>query len=286
MDFISFALAHGLEIKTFHDDGKWHRCPTTDKPKHYNGAYKFCGDHGFIQNHATMEKVEVWQSEKPVDIRLYQAKAKQAATDILADAKKAADKAAWMLGKAKPDRHDYFYLKGFPDHICMTLEMGDKKLALLPMRVGDNLTSLQIIGFHDMKWKKTFLRGGVTRGATYRIGKGRPVLCEGFATGLSVQKALAHAKIQAQVVVCFSAHNMALIARQEEPLLVIADNDKSGTGERIAREIGGAYWMSETVGRDFNDDHLKRGDFAMMMDLKRMLTRNVTHIPQLQRPAQ
>jgi putative DNA primase/helicase len=67
---------------------------------------------------------------------------------------------------------------------------------------------------------------------------------------------------------------------------VIADNDKSGTGERIAREIGGAYWMSETVGHDFNDDHLARGDFAMMMDLKRMLTRKPTHIPQLQRPAQ
>jgi putative DNA primase/helicase len=104
------------------------------------------------------------------------------------------------------------------------------------------------------------------------------VLCEGFATGLSVQKALAHAKIQAQVVICFSAHNMALIAKTEPPLLVIADNDKSGTGQRIADTIGANYWISETVGNDFNDDHLKRGDFAMMMDLKRILTRNVMAI--------
>lgn len=275
MDFISFALAHGLEIRTFHDDGKWHRCTTTDKPKHYNGAYKFCGDHGFVQNHATMDKVETWQSEKPVDIRLYQAKAKQAATDILADAKKAADKAAWMLGKATPDKHDYFYLKGFPDHVCMTLEMGDRKLALIPMRVNNHLTSLQIIGFDNGAWKKTFLRGGVTRGATFTIGKGNPVLCEGFATGLSVHQALQASRISAQVIICFSANNMAHVAQKIKPWLVIADNDKSGTGQRIAAQIDAPFWISKTKGNDFNDDHLQRGIFAVSQDLKMLTMRKV-----------
>jgi len=268
MDFISFALSHGLEIRTFYDDCQWHRCPTTDKPKHYNGAYKFCGDHGFVQNHATMEKVEVWKTEKPVNIRLYQAKAKQAFDDVIADAKKAADKAAWMLGKAKPSKHNYFALKGFPDHITMVLEMGEKELALIPMRVDNKLTSLQIIGFDNGAWKKTFLRGGVTRGATYTIGKGNPVLCEGFATGLSVHHALQSARISASVIICFSANNMAHVAQKIKPWLVIADNDKSGTGQRIAAQIGAPFWISETAGNDFNDDHLQRGIFAVSQDLK------------------
>ena len=276
MDFISFALSYGLEIRTFHDDGKWHRCRTTDKPNHYNGAYKFCGDHGFVQNHATMDKVEVWKTDRPVDIREYQAKAKQAQASIKNAAQDAANKAAWMLSKATPQKHDYFHRKGFPDHVVMTLERDDKKLALLPMRVDNRLTSLQIVVFENMKWKKTFLKGGVTKGATYRIGKGKTVLCEGFATGLSVQLALQKARIDAQVVVCFSANNMAYIAQKEIPALVIADNDESGTGERIAREIGVRYWISKTVGNDFNDDHLQRGIFAVSGELKMIMMKKTT----------
>lgn len=268
MDFIQFALSYGLEIRSFYDDGKWHRCPTTDKPRHYNGAYKFCGDHGFVQNHATMDSVEVWKTDKPVDIRVYKAKAKQAAKDVKDDAESAARKAAWMLGKAKPEKHDYFYLKGFPDHVCMTMEMGERKLALIPMRVNNSLTSLQIIGFDNGAWKKTFLRGGVTKGATYTIGKGQPILCEGFATGLSVHAALQAARMSGKIIVCFSAHNMAYIAQQVKPWLVIADNDKSGTGQRIAEQIGAPYWISKTKGNDFNDDHLQRGIFAVSQDLK------------------
>jgi putative DNA primase/helicase len=42
---------------------------------------------------------------------------------------------------------------------------------------------------------------------------------------------------------------------------VVADNDKSGTGERIAREIGYPYWMSEVLGEDANDTMQRIGDF-------------------------
>jgi putative DNA primase/helicase len=37
----------------------------------------------------------------------------------------------------------------------------------------------------------------------------------------------------------------------------VADNDASGTGERVAKEIGWPYWMSDTQGEDA-DDALKR----------------------------
>lgn len=271
MDFINFAQSYGLQIKTLKDDCRWYRCSTTDKPRSYNGAYKFCGDHGFVQNHATMDKVEVWKSDKPVDLGALKQRNKAAIDDIQSQAQAAANKAAWMLSKAVPDKHDYFFLKGFPEHVCMTMERDGKKLALLPMRVDNRLTSLQIIGFDDGNWRKTFLKGGVTKGATYLIGKGLPVLCEGFATGLSVHKALKLARLERQVVVCFSAHNMAYVATKMNADLVIADNDSSGTGERIARQIGSRYWISKTIGNDFNDDHLQRGDFAMMLELKQLM---------------
>ncbi len=271
MDFINFALSYGLQIKNIRDDGRWYRCPTLDKPRSNNGAYKFCGDHGFIQNHATMDKVELWKSDKPIDLKSFTARNKAVKQDIQNEALAAANKAAWMLSKSLPDKHDYFYLKGFPDHICMTMERDGKKLALLPMRVDNKLTSLQIIGRDGDNWKKTFLKGGVTKGATYIIGKGLPILCEGFATGLSVHKALKLARLERQIVICYSANNMIHVAKQLKPDLVIADNDKSGTGEKVAKEIGVKYWISKTLGNDFNDDHLERGDFAMMLELKQLL---------------
>lgn len=271
MDFLKFAELHGLMIRTLYDDCQWHRCPTADHPKKQNGAYKFCGSHGFVQNHATMAEVATWKSDRPVNVQQYSERAKKALEETRSNAEQAAKKAALMLMKAKPMPHDYFFLKGFPDHKVMVLEKDDQKIALLPMRVGDKLTSLQIISFQDMKWRKTFLRGGITKGATFRIGKGRPILCEGFATALSVDKALRKANMQAQVVVCYSAHNMAHIAQQDRPMLVIADNDESGTGQTVAEKIGAPYWISKTTGNDFNDDHLQRGDFAMMQDIKKMM---------------
>jgi len=271
MDFLSFALHHGLEIKTFRDDGVWHRCPTTDKPKSYNGAYRFCGDHGFVQNHATMDRVELWKSDKPVDLKYYAAKAKSARESIVKDAEGAAKKAGWMMANAVPAKHDYLFLKGFPNAVGMTLEMDDRSALIIPMRIDNRISSLQIISFDGEKWNKRFIKGGITKNATFTIGKGRPVLCEGYATGLSVHEALKKASISARVVVCFSANNMISVAQQERPMLVIADNDESLTGLKAAEKIGAKYWMSKIVGNDFNDDHQQRGIFTVSQELKRMI---------------
>jgi hypothetical protein len=48
--------------------------------------------------------------------------------------------------------------------------------------------------------------------------------------------------------VTFSAGNMKKVAQTLPHGLVIADNDASGTGERVAREIGWPYWMSDSGG--------------------------------------
>jgi putative DNA primase/helicase len=49
---------------------------------------------------------------------------------------------------------------------------------------------------------------------------------------------------------------------------VVADNDVSLTGERVAKETGLKYWMSDAVGEDFNDFQLRVGLFKSVQALK------------------
>jgi putative DNA primase/helicase len=66
--------------------------------------------------------------------------------------------------------------------------------------------------------------------------------------------------------VTFSANNLATVAGQikgERRAWVFADNDESGTGEKVARETGMPFAMSPHVGMDANDHHRKHG----LMDL-------------------
>jgi putative DNA primase/helicase len=51
--------------------------------------------------------------------------------------------------------------------------------------------------------------------------------------------------------------------------IVIADNDASGTGERVAKQIGWPYWMSDQVGEDANDTHRRLGLFKFSQSLTR-----------------
>ena len=67
--------------------------------------------------------------------------------------------------------------------------------------------------------------------------------------------------------VCFSAGNMIKVAAGLEPGLVIADNDKSGTGQQAASEIGWPTWMSDREGEDANDAHRRMGLFAFSQSL-------------------
>ena len=60
MDFITFARSHGIIINELPPVGVWKRYKTEDHPKKRNGAVKFMGTHGFVQNHATSTVVSLW----------------------------------------------------------------------------------------------------------------------------------------------------------------------------------------------------------------------------------
>ena len=63
MNFLNFCAAHGILLDHYPPVGVWKRYPTEDKPRKRNGAVKFMGDHGFVQNHATDVEVSVWKSD-------------------------------------------------------------------------------------------------------------------------------------------------------------------------------------------------------------------------------
>ncbi len=51
--------------------------------------------------------------------------------------------------------------------------------------------------------------------------------------------------------------------------------DASGTGERVAREIGWPYWMSDVVGEDANDYAQRAGVFALAMGIKKAMAQRM-----------
>jgi putative DNA primase/helicase len=164
----------------------------------------------------------------------------------------ATKKAVHILSTASKTTHPYLEMKGFPTQKGFVWH----DLLVVPMRVGENLCGCQLI---DPLGNKRFLSGQRTSGAKLTIdNKGIDFLVEGYATGLSLRAVLRHLKLRYRIHICFSAGNMKKIATNFKTGIVVADNDESGTGERIAKEIGWDYWLSPEIG-DMNDFHQKYG---------------------------
>ena len=272
MEFLSFCQALGIVINTPPPLGVWRRYPTVDHPRKRNGAVKWMGDHGFAQNHATDTEVSIWKDEGATEgaKRDFQRLANEAEAERLRMQKQAAEKAAHILKQCQFAKHDYLKAKGFEDEEGNVWAFDGKQFLVIPMRADGHLVGCQII---DRDGSKKFLYGQRTGGAEFCFdNKGPHILCEGYATALSIRKALKNMKKRYTLHVCFSAGNMKKIASTiSQPGLVVADNDASGTGERMAREIGWDYWMSDVVGEDFNDAHRRLGLFKVAYPLARLV---------------
>lgn len=269
MTFLEFASAHGLLIDNV-VEGRWARVKTTDKSKKKNGAYKFMGDVGFVQNHATMDKVAVWHPDGKVEkidraaMRRRMAQAAQEERERQEDAREFAD---GMVKRAGLDIHPYLSAKGFPEEKGLVLD-GDLLVPMREFKLYRQINSLQRIAADGTK---LFLPGGKAKGSVFFIG---PLLArerwlvEGYATGLSVRAALRELHREAQVVVCFSAGNLAhvgVLVRELRPVAyVMADNDKSGAGKKAANETGLPWAMPPEVGMDANDLHQRDGLRALV----------------------
>jgi phage/plasmid primase-like uncharacterized protein len=271
MDFLTCCKLHGILIDSLPATGVWKRYPTEDHPHKRNGAVKFMGDHGFIQNHATETEVSLWKSDSPQDFdRMKLMRDVRAAEEQTARRQReAAGKAAWILKQCRFGKHDYLKSKGFPEEEGNVWVNEGHQILVIPMRMNSTLLGCQLI---DQYGVKKFLSGQKTAGAEFVFdNKGDHILCEGYATALSVRMALKSLKKRYTIHVCFSAGNMVKVASALGGGFVVADNDESGTGERVAKQIGWSYWMSDQVGEDANDAHQRLGLFKFSQSLTRSI---------------
>lgn len=276
MTFADFCRLHGLIVDTL-EAGRWVRVPTADHPRTKNGAYKWLGDVGWVQNHATQVDVSTWRPDaaaQPVDLTRIHAKVAAHERKQREGWARAAQTAQLLVQQAKYSQHGYLQIKGFED--AQGLVAPDDAL-MVPMR---HLATNAIVGLQMIRWlpeerkyEKKMLPGMRAKGAVFRMGDRqarRTWLVEGFATGLSVECALRMLKLRDAVLICFSAGNLIHVAEQiKGEALVFADNDDSGAGERAAKATGLRYCMAGQAGHDANDLHRHLGIFkvaSLMVD--------------------
>ena len=269
MRFEDFARMHGLILDGLQVD-RWMPTPTEDHPRSSNGRYKFLGNVGWVQNWATMEKPATWFAEGwTIDSPQVKKSIEESRIRQAESADRASKKAGWILHQTELKSHPYLVSKGFPEELGNVWVKDGKEILVIPMRMDNRLVGVQLI---NEEGSKKFLHGQTTKGASFCMNaKGIPIFCEGYATGLSVRECMKASNIKYAIYVCFSASNMKHIARTVSDGIVIADNDPNNIGEKTARETGKPYWISDTVGEDFNDYHKRLGNFKASQNLKKTL---------------
>jgi putative DNA primase/helicase len=249
MSFQSFAAQHGLIIDHLVYD-KWTRVPTLDHPKKKNGSYIYDGKSGAVLNWAVHQKAILWKGEAKND-PLYRIKIQKSQQDTQKRNQEAASKAGRILKEAIKSNHLYLTKKGFPTEKALVWD----GLLVIPMRINDELSGLQLI---DAEGNKKFLSGQKNKGAVAIFdNKGIPILCEGYATAMSIRRALKAVRTRYKIVVCFSASNLALVCEKYPDCIIVADHDKVGMG--VAKKSGRPFFVPPNPKEDFNDYELRVG---------------------------
>ena len=275
-DFLSFAAAHGVLISSLDDSGRIRRCPTEAHPRSKNGAYMFNGRRGWVMAWDGQGEVQWFDdpNARPwTDAEKRAWGQKQRAREVATARRRASavQTARDVIASAVVGEHNYFHFKGLPD--AQGLITPDKQL-IVPMRsIAGDLMGVQSIwwDYDELKWIKKMLYGMSATGAVFRLGPQRAtetVLCEGYATGLSIERAVRQLRLNAAVLICFSDSNMVYVAPSVAGRkYVFADNDASLAGERAAIRTGLSWCMSDTLGEDANDLHKRAGLMAVCQKL-------------------
>ena len=178
----------------------------------------------------------------------------------------AARKAKHIISQCVSTQHAYLDAKGLPDLLGLVYRADSDNLLIVPMYAVKRLVGCQMISIDG---DKKFIHGQQAKGAEFMIGRGdMSCWCEGYATGLSIHAAM---KQRLSVHVCFSAGNLAHMAKQAGTGFVVADNDASQAGEKAAKATGLPYYMPEVTGEDFNDEWKRIGTFQASQRLKKFL---------------
>ena len=161
---------------------------------------------------------------------------------------------------ASPD-HPYLKRKGIAPHGARVT--GDGRLVVPLFDADGTMSSLQYI---DGEGGKLYHPGGSTGGKFWVLGSmddpGTIYLAEGFATAATIHQATSR-----PVVVAYSASNLVPVAgtlRNLHPtcdLVIVADNDKSGVGQRYAEQACAKFGARMVMPPDLGDanDYVQAG---------------------------
>jgi putative DNA primase/helicase len=189
--------------------------------------------------------------------------------DIKEKQERAAQKAAYIMHQCQFGSHPYLKNKGFKEEQGNVWRNDDALLLVIPMRIGAHLVGCQLV---NEEGGKKFLFGQRTSGASFIFdNRGPNILCEGYATALSIKAAMKVLRRRYTLHVCFSAGNMKKIAANLPKGFVVADNDLSQTGQKTAEQIGWPCWTPDTVGMDANDIHQRDGLFSFSQSLGKVI---------------
>lgn len=273
---------------TIFADGKLHRFASNGDREDDSGWYVYfpdgqpagafgCWRLGVKENWSAKSETTMSETERAAHRQRLEATRQQRDTE---ERRRHAEAAAWaqdLWEHATPASasHPYLQRKQAQPH---GLKIHSENVLLIPVRIKNTITSLQLI---DEDGTKKFLPGGAVTGGYFLIGDPTDAAIiavgEGFSTCASVHEATGY-----PTVCAFSAGNLVSVAtqlRQEFPtvrIVVVGDNDLSGTGQRAARTaaeaVNGVAVVPEEQGQDFNDLHAQRGLEAVSAAIKAVLT--------------
>jgi putative DNA primase/helicase len=163
----------------------------------------------------------------------------------------------WTDAQSASSEHPYLQRKGIAVHGARIT--GDGRLVLPLYDQSGALSTLQYI---DHEGGKLYHPGGQTGGKFWMIGSldepGTLYLAEGFATAATI-----HETTNRPVVVAYSASNLVPVTGvmrelhgPAQEIVIVADNDKSGVGQRYAEQASakyGARTVTPPIEGDAND---------------------------------
>lgn len=229
-------------------DGEIHRFSTTGSAKDDSGWYvaysgEICaGSFGSWKESSS----HTWRQDIGRDLsmteqleykrRMAEAKEKSDKARALKQGA-AADTAEAIYGNATAatDDHPYLVKKGVKAHDIRVT--GDGRLIIPMISPEGEIASIQFI---DSEGEKKYLKGGNSKGVHFMLGLVKPdqpvYVAEGYATAYSIYEASGNA-----TAIAFSAGNLDAVtkmirAHHTGEIVIVADNDESGTGIKEAEK--------------------------------------------------
>lgn len=155
----------------------------------------------------------------------------------------------WQDCGLASSEHPYLVKKGVQPHGCRIT--GDGRLIAPLYDEYGELSSLQYI---DNDGGKLYHSGAMTKGLSWLVGNppepGETVyIAEGFATSATI-----HEVTEKPCYAAYSASNIPLVAKMlrerygnQQDIVVVADNDKSGVGEKYADQASAKYGTRKII---------------------------------------